>query len=106
MKAIARSEPASLTEGLFRERLTETIAWCTPRIDAIHPRTCLRSDETRPRILEPDYFAAVASVARGRRRPSREPLRGPTLPGRLMVYLPDHDLTCGGAEQASRGYFD
>lgn len=38
----------------FAQRLAETIAWCSPRIDPAEPKWCLRSQELRPQV---DYYS-------------------------------------------------
>jgi hypothetical protein len=108
MIGIGRSDPElALSLDPFWERVQETIAWCRPRLRTQDPQASLRSVETRPRSLEPDYFAAVRTVAIGRRQAGahRVPFRS-LEGGRLLVFFPDLDLACGAAEAESRGYFD
>jgi len=105
---IRRSDPdLSRSFAPFWERLHEAIEWCRQRIDLDHPQHCLRSDETRPRTLERDYFAAVASVATVRRhRVPSEPAPHALGEGRLLVYFPNDELADGAAEVQSQGFFD
>jgi hypothetical protein len=103
-----RTEPAlDDTLAPLWQRLRETIAWCRPRVRRDDPRQSLRSNQTRPRVLERDYFAAVSGVALSRRSADATtvPL-GSLEGGRLLVYFPDLDLACGAAEAESAGYFD
>jgi hypothetical protein len=107
---ILRGEPdVSRSLDRLHERLKETIAWCGPRADAARARECLRTPELAARPLEPDYFAAVGTVASRRRAvlshrfiPPRDAGQG----GRLLVYFPDADLSDGAAEVESEGFFD
>ena len=107
---MVRSEPdcSESLDELVR-RLQEAIAWCDPRADPDAPRTCLRTDDLRPRTLEPDYFAAVRHVLYWRssalgRTAATADLRGAS--GRLLIYFPDAELSDGVAEQETAGYFD
>lgn len=108
---IARSEP-SLGESLdpFWERLREAITWCRSSLDVTAPARSLRSEANRARVLESDYFSCVGTVASLRRSGCRQ--LPPDVPqwslegGRLLAYRPDMDLACGGAQAASRGFFD
>jgi hypothetical protein len=111
VSAIERSEPG-LGESFepFWERLRETIAWCRSSLDVTSPALSLRSEGNRPRALEPNYFAAVSTVASLRRSEcwqscSQVPLRS-LEEGRLLAYQPDMDLACGAAQAASQGFFD
>jgi hypothetical protein len=106
---IVRAELAvSRSLAAFHERLADTVAWCAPRADAAHPRTCLRTPALAARALEPDYFAAVSTVAHRRRSEGTHrfiPHLG-SREGRLLVYYPDAELADGAAEVESEGFFD
>jgi hypothetical protein len=89
-------------------RLAETIAWCEPRVDLASPDRCLRSPETRPRVMQPSYAAGVRNVADNRQwalRPCPDPRRD-LAGGRILVYGPDEELADGAAEFETRGFFD
>lgn len=94
----------------FLERVGETAAWCRWRVDVTRPATCLRDPRTQPRRLEPDYFAAVRTVASSRPKgaDADAPVPRPAWDreGRLMVYYPDADLCDGAAEIMTDGWFD
>ena len=110
MRELERSEP-SLARSLepFWHRLAETVAWSMHRLDARDPRGSLRFGDTRPRVLESDYFSAVRTAVISRSHHARDlvlPPLGSLERGRLLVYLPDMDLCDGAAEQISLGYFD
>jgi hypothetical protein len=90
-------------------RLYETIAWCESCVDLESPALCLRSPETRPRIMQPSYAAGVEDVSRNRHaalhwpRPKpRRDLAG----GRILVYGPDEEASDGAAEAETKGFFD
>lgn len=99
----------------FEQRLAETIGWCAPRARAEDPKSCLRSEELRPRFLERDRASTVQSVAAYRGSYASGPYRSSysamTRPeslrgGRLLVYFPDADLADGAAQVESGGFFD
>ena len=105
---IRRCEPdLSGSVDAFWDRLHETLEWCKVRIDVADPQRCLRSDETRPRVLERDYFAAVFMAAAPRRHVASSAPRPHSVGrGRLLVYFPDDELADGAAEVQSNGFFD
>ncbi len=98
-----------LDEVPFAVRLAQTIAWCASRADVAHAHHSLRDERLRPPILARDRKDTVLEVADAR---ARELELDETTPaaaersGRLLVYFPESSLRCGGAEVASRGYFD
>lgn len=109
--------------SLFRTRLAETIAWCSPRASAVNPRDCLRT----PALLAPAFLrgpeprlpyepaaveAMVCAVVETR---SALLLAEGALPGltasslhggRLMAYDPESNLADGFAEMESAGFVD
>ncbi|HVG45588.1 MAG TPA: hypothetical protein VM890_12695, partial [Longimicrobium sp.] len=104
-RSLARSEPdCSGSLEPFLLRLSQTVAWSTHRADPANPRESLRNPHHCPRTLAPDYFAAVREVT-GRPRSWEDQPRG-LAGGRLLVYVPDADLTDGAAELESGGFFD
>lgn len=104
-----RSEP-DLTASLqpLRERLAETVSWCSRRAEAADPGIALRTSPLSPPPATPwpETLRAVAEqrlfhLGRSWRR-SQEPLGG----GRLLVYFPTPPFSRGAARTASGGYFD
>jgi hypothetical protein len=107
---VLRSVPdCSSSLEAFRRRLAQTVAWCLEHADPADPRNSLRSDDTRPRTLEQNYFDAVSTVV-SRRWPWNRADPAAVEPmlagGRLLVYYPDADLCDGAAEVESGGFFD
>jgi hypothetical protein len=105
---ILRSDPR-LSDSLdpLWERVGDTIAWCRAHLDLSQPQQCLRREETRPRVLERDYFTAVSVVASLRRHRTRNAQEERSLAGgRVLVYFPDEELADGAAEAESEGFFD
>ncbi|WP_253903345.1 hypothetical protein [Corallococcus exiguus] len=101
-------------DALF-EVLEETIHWCAPRADPDTPALCLRTPGFQPRLLvDGDRFQMMERVisnrhcaVRGRPPRALPPREGARLQGgRLIVYFPDDNTCDGGAELATRGYFD
>jgi len=95
----------------FKIRLAQTIFWCTLRADLSNPATSLRTPELRPRLLEENRPSAVENVANARELFGGVEIRNATIPenlggGRLLVYFPNNDLSCGAAEQQTEGFFD
>ena len=95
----------------FKARLAQTIFWCTPRADKANPAISLRTPELRPRLLEENRSSAVDTVAHARELYGGADLRKTSLPdvlvgGRLLIYFPNLDLSCGAAEQETAGFFD
>ena len=96
---------------VFKRRLAQTIFWCAPRVDTMYPKTCLRTHELRPRLLEENRFYAVDTVVNAREAWGGEAIRDAEIPdalggGRLLIYFPDTDLACGAAEDQTGGFFD
>jgi len=94
-----------------RLRLAQALAYCATRADAADPRGSLRSDQLRPRVLEPDRARAVHAIAHLRTvyvpRNLSQVTNGDGLGGgRLLAYFPDADLSDGAAEQETDGFFD
>jgi hypothetical protein len=90
----------------FWKSLSETIAWCLPKVDIASPATCLRSPGSRPRLFTTGHLNTTAEALR-HRYPAPEPVAtGDFHGGRLVVYWPDLDLCDGAAEAESRGFFD
>lgn len=105
---IIRGEPdVSASVQPLLDQIAQAAAWCGPRADAAHPRSCLRTPSLAPRPLEPGYFAAVGTVL-GSRRCRMGQAFVCKKPGRvrLMVYFPDADLSDGAAEVETDGWFD
>jgi len=103
-----RFEP-DLSQSLdpFWSSLSETIAWCAPKIDVADPLTCLRSPSTRPRLFTTSHLSTVAETLRQRYpAPPQVAPKGDLFGGRLLVYFPDLDLCDGAAEAESRGFLD
>lgn len=91
------------------ERLAETIAWCSPRIDLDDPQGCLRTPTLRPHPLEDGRSAVVESVARARYIALHAPPKRPATDlagGRLLIYEPDMNMAHGLEESETRGYVD
>ena len=104
-----RSEP-DLTASLhpFRERLAETISWCSRRAALEDLPSALRTASLSPppAIGWPETVRSVAEarlavLGRSWRR-SQDPLGG----GRLLLYFPTPPHSRGAARTASNGYFD
>jgi hypothetical protein len=94
----------------FKNRLAQTIWWCTQRALSADP-DLLRTPELRPFLLEESRASAMNTVASARVVLGGLEIRNATIPpnlgdGRLLVYFPNHDLFCGAAEQESDGFFD
>jgi hypothetical protein len=67
--------------------------------------------ELRPRLLEENRISAVESVVNARQLRGWPEIRNATIPynlagGRLLVYFPNDDLSCGAAEDETDGFFD
>jgi hypothetical protein len=95
----------------FKSRLAQTIFWCAPRADKLNPATSLRTSELRPRMLEENRSAAVNTVVYARELYGGADIRKATIPrdlggGRLLIYFPNVDLSCGTAEHQTAGFFD
>lgn len=97
-------------KGELAVRLEETIAWCSNHAKAADPQGSLRSSVLRPWLLAPNRQEVVTTLQRYR----TQRLRGAQLSndgralrsGRLLLYFPDANLSCGTAEVESHGYFD
>jgi hypothetical protein len=95
-------------------RLGQAIAWCTPRVETGDPARSLRSDELRPWVLESDRESAVRRVLESRASAvyphvcAAAPVRtrNDLEHGRLLLYVPDENLTDGAAELETEGFFD
>jgi hypothetical protein len=106
---VLRSEP-DITESFepFQERLAETISWCLRAVKVAPLGTALRTfaHVPPPALPWPETVRAVAEArlkALGRSwRRILDPLGG----GDLLIYLPRHANSGGGAREASEGYFD
>ncbi len=104
-----RSEP-DLTASLhpFRERLAETVSWCSRRAALEDLAAALRTASLSPppAVGWPETVRSVAEArlaALGRSwRRSQDPLGG----GRLLLYFPTPPHSRGAARTASNGYFD
>lgn len=95
----------------FKTSLAQTIFWCAPHADLAHPASSLRTPQLRPRLLEENRFSAVETVAISRELFGGIEIRKASIPddlagGRLLTYLPNHDLACGAAEDETDGFFD
>jgi len=95
----------------IKQRLAQTIVWCGPRADIWNPATSLRTPQLSPRLLEASRFSAMDHVANARESYGWPETRNPTVPrdlggGRLLIYFPEVDLSCGAAEQETEGFFD
>ena len=89
----------------FWQSVASTIEYCGTRADVERPRESLRGDDTRPRVLESNYFSAVNSVLwpkQRRERAERRQLSG----GRLLLYFPDEETADGWSEDQTSGFFD
>ncbi|AKF10722.1 hypothetical protein [Sandaracinus amylolyticus] len=98
-----------MKRSTFAQRLAETIAWCAPRAGIGDPRRSLRDPQLQPQLLARDRAQTVAwLVSRRDRRVRGEPIPPSTRPasGRLLVYFPDANLSCGAAELETDGFFD
>jgi hypothetical protein len=108
------------TLNLFERRLVETITWCLPKVDAQNTANCLRVLETEReewyRFASQDatgeHFASVESLVAERAERLRtvgrntEKLSVGLYEGKLLACEAFASLTCGGAEQESRGYIN
>ena len=120
----------------FQQRLADTIAWCSPRIDVLAPATCLRTPDLRPLMRSTlgnapavsavdvahdadawyDLFregaqtaAAVEelSLKRAQRMRAAVPTLADSLEGgKLLLSAPSECVTDGGAEFISNGFLD
>jgi hypothetical protein len=113
----------------FRQRLSETIAYCQPRVDKRDPMNCLRSLALWPknRSRTPDKYgyyqykwgtveeneAVVVALAEERSRlladtDQRDPLQVPQdlAGGRILVIVPEDSDTLGISERVSNGFID
>jgi hypothetical protein len=101
----ARTIRAGLLDGL---RPAETSAGRDHRF--FDERSTWRKPERAPRSLEPSYFEAVASAVRRRgwrdERLDDAWLDRKKRAGRLLVYLPDCELSDAAAEGETEGFFD
>ncbi len=89
--------------------LGEAVAYCVPRVDANDPRHCLRTlvppptlHSSRSELVETtrrERHYKVGNVTPIERRPS-------LLGGRILVYFPDAELSCGTPESVTNGFFD
>jgi hypothetical protein len=106
---VLRSEPdISASFEPFQERLAETISWCLRAVKLGPLGTALRTIAyvPPPALPWPDTVRAVAesrlkTLGRSWRR-TIDPLAG----GELLIHLPRHTSSGGGAQEASDGYFD
>ena len=85
--------------------VAEAAAWCLPRLSD-DLRHCWRSEDLRPKYLEPSRADLVGNVVRRRRSYVQAPLLPVDPPGRLLAYFPDAELSDGAAEFESHGFFD
>ena len=97
--------------------IAEAIEWAEGRARLEDPVACLRSPELRPTGFRAardyrDRTRILDIVVRQRselvRRPGK-PLRPPTpesMPGRILLYLPDEQLSDGAAQAATWGFLD
>ncbi|MDH4130314.1 MAG: hypothetical protein OEW17_00065 [Gemmatimonadota bacterium] len=106
---VLRSEP-DITDSFepFQERLAETISWCLRAVKLGPLATALRTMAfvPPPALPWPETVRAVAearlkTLGRSWRR-TLDPLGG----GELLIHLPRHVGSSGGAGEASGGYFD
>ncbi len=101
----------------LRSRIHQADAWYRHGLSASTDPVALRSIDLKPpedlhhRSSLPKRSSVVESLCRRRvdllslagqscPQPSRLP------PGKLLLYDPDSNLCCGGAENASEGFFD
>lgn len=105
--------PDAKAEADFMTRLNETIAWCRPQGAGANPRAALRQFPKQDWSDLDDRDSRVRAVIRWRSNALR-PLRhvqSATPPealggGRLLVYMPDANLSDGVAEASTDGWFD
>ena len=91
------------------ERLAETVAWCSARVDLNDPKGCFRTAELRPHPLAGGRKAVVEAVTIARyvalgwppKRMATD-LSG----GQLLTYQPDLNLVHGLEEMETCGYVD
>lgn len=96
LRSVTRWVSARLSGALDHSRLRTR--------DLLPARPSLRDSEAVAGALEVDPWGLVEAIAAGRRLPMS--LSNVELPGRLMVYFPRHNLSCGGAEVESEGFLD
>jgi hypothetical protein len=90
----------------LENRLTETAAWCAQYVNLADVKNCLRPQRIAPRPLSTNRWTAVDDISDFRKYDlAKAPLNAHPA-GRLLVYVPDADLTDGAAEVASEGFFD
>jgi hypothetical protein len=98
----------SLSGGLLQARLAETIAWCN---SLTWPHD-LRSHELKPNFFHQGPDDLVCDLGRSRQANLHykcvpiEQNKSNLANGRLLVYLPDINLSDGAAEIESDGFFD
>lgn len=93
----------------FLQALKDTIDWCEPRATIEDPKNCLRSDSLSPYPFAGSRSEVVDSVVQQRHpgfkwSPSQS--ADNLAQGRLLVYLPDQNMSDGMAEAESYGFFD
>jgi hypothetical protein len=109
-RQILRSDP-DLGAGPdpFWERLAETVAWCSRRVDPAEPGRSLRSPELQPcgdgvpldQALRQVAAERLTILGRSWRR-TLDPLGG----GRLLLWYPALPSSDGAARAATAGLFD
>jgi hypothetical protein len=109
-RQIIRSDP-DLGAGpdAFWERLAETVAWCSRRVNSADPAHSLRSHELEPggdgmpldEALRQVAARRLAILGRSWRR-TLDPLGG----GRLLLWFPALPSSEGAASAATAGLFD
>jgi hypothetical protein len=92
----------------FRIRLTEAIAWVS-RLESLKaPGDSLRIIKAEPRFFSSEKWT-VEDICRDRRRLLGLPPRMPApdlAGGRLLIHIPDENLSDGAAHGATDGFFD
>ena len=106
--ARGQTDLRSLSSKALQSRLAETIAWC----NSLTWPNDLRSHDLKPYLFHQGPDDLICDVGRSRQvnlLHKRIPIKEgqPQLAeGRLLVYLPDMNLSDGAAEIESEGFFD
>jgi hypothetical protein len=93
-----------------KTQLKDAQIWCSAKADPANPKTCLRSEELKPGLLNTTRLETVDEVRDLRERSVKYQFASLKSAddqiGRLLVYCPDMSLNCGTAESLSGGFFD
>lgn len=99
--------PNQAESSAILDKITSEAAdWCMPRLRIEDLKQCWRSEELRPKHLEPNRASTVGNLVRQRRLNLRGNPSSPPVPGRLLAYFPDAELSDGAAEVETAGFFD